>query len=83
LAAHIHCGVTGENGLVGVTLFAGPMGSKDKVMGSFTGPDPNNGCEWEDLADVLDAMASGGAYVNVHTENHGGGEIRGQVVERG
>jgi hypothetical protein len=34
----------------------------------------------EDLADVLGAMATGGAYVNVHSTQHRGGEIRGQVT---
>ena len=78
-AAHIHCGGPEEAGPVGVTLFAGTMGAEGEVQGSFTAPDPGNACGWEDLADVLGAMATGGAYVNVHTTNHGGGEIRGQV----
>lgn len=81
VAAHIHCGEAGVNGPVGVTLFVGPMGTEDKVTGTFAGPDPENRCGWEDLADVLEAMASGGAYVNIHTMQHPGGEIRGQVIE--
>lgn len=79
-AAHIHCGERGVNGPVGVTLFAGAMGTKGHVNGSFTGPDPGNGCGWADLSDVLEAMASGGAYVNVHTPQFPGGEIRGQIA---
>ena len=79
-AAHIHCGVTGVNGPVGVTLFAGTMGTEGEVQSTFTGPDPGNACGWEDLADVLGAMATGGAYVNVHTMQHPGGEVRGQVA---
>lgn len=79
-AAHIHCGAPGVNGPVGVTLFAGPMGAKGHVNGSFTGPDPGNGCGWADLDDVLAAMASGATYVNVHTQMFPGGEIRGQVA---
>jgi hypothetical protein len=78
-AAHIHCGVTGVNGPVGVTLFAGTMGTEGEVAGTFTAPDPGNACGWEDLADVLGAMATGGAYVNIHTTQHPGGEVRGQV----
>jgi len=31
------------------------------------------------VADVLNAMAAGDAYVNVHTTQHRGGQIRGQV----
>jgi hypothetical protein len=79
-AAHIHCGVTGVNGPVGVTLFAGAMDTEGEVEGTFTAPDPGNRCGWEDLSDVLEAMATGGAYVNVHTTQHPGGEIRGQVA---
>ncbi len=81
IMAHVHCGEVGKNGPVGVTLFVGPMGTEGKVTGTFIGPDPRNGCGWTDLSDVMDAMASGGAYVNVHTTQHTGGEIRGQVVE--
>jgi hypothetical protein len=79
-AAHIHCGGPEEAGPVGVTLFAGTMGSEGEVQGTFTAPDPGNACGWEDLDDVLGAMATGGAYVNVHSTNHPGGEIRGQVT---
>ena len=79
-AAHIHCGVRGMNGPVGVTLFAGPMGTEGEVRGTFTAPDPGNGCGWVTLADVLGAMSTGRAYVNVHTPPHPGGEIRGQVT---
>jgi hypothetical protein len=93
-AAHIHCGAVGVNGPVGVTLFAGaPAGGAFNgtlAEGAITAPDPGNGCGWTDLAAVLAAMASGGTYVNVHTNdgvappNTGpgdfpGGEIRGQV----
>jgi hypothetical protein len=92
-AAHIHCGVVGVNGPIGVTLFGGaPGGGRiDGVLaeGTLTGPDPGNGCGWADLDDVVAAVESGNAYVNVHTNdgvappNSGagdfpGGEIRGQ-----
>ena len=36
-----------------------------------------------DLARFIDAMESGVAYVNVHTDKSSGGEIRGQVTARG
>ena len=93
-AAHIHCGVTGVNGPVGVTLFAGaPAGGRFSGVlseGTATAPDPGNGCGWTSIADVVAALRSGAAYVNVHTNdgvappNTGagdfpGGEIRGQV----
>jgi Cu/Zn superoxide dismutase len=79
-AAHIHCGGPEESGPVGVTLFAGAMDTEGEVQGTFIAPDPGNACGWEDLADVLEAMATGDAYVNVHTTQHPGGEIRGQIA---
>ena len=79
-AAHIHCGGPEEAGPVGVTLFSGGMGTEGEVQGTFTAPDPGNACGWQTLADVLQAMTSGNTYVNVHTPQFGGGEIRGQVA---
>jgi hypothetical protein len=80
-AAHIHCGGVEEAGPVGVTLFAGPpQDTEGEVTGSFTGPDSGNACGWQDLADVLAAIEAGDAYVNVHTTQNRGGEIRGQVT---
>jgi len=93
-ASHIHCGVPGVSGPIGVTLFMGTpaSGRVEGVIasGTITAPNPGNACGWETLDDVLDAMRSGGAYVNVHTNdgidppNTGpgdfpGGEIRGQI----
>jgi len=93
-ASHIHCGAVGVNGPIGVTLFMGtPGGGRiDGTLaeGTITAPDPGNGCGWSTVADVVAAINSGGAYVNVHTNdgvappNTGpgdfpGGEIRGQV----
>lgn len=95
-AAHIHCAPPGENGPIGVTLFMGEVAS-GPVAGVIAGgtirePDDGNACGWESNRDVLDAIESGNAYVNVHT-NDGvdppdtgpgdfpGGEIRGQVFD--
>lgn len=97
-ASHIHCGVVGVNGPIGVTLFMGTPGSGRVngviATGEITAPDSGNACGWDTLDDVVAAMRSGGAYVNVHTNdgvdpaNTGpgdfpGGEIRGQVQENG
>jgi hypothetical protein len=79
-AAHIHCGGPEESGPVGVTLFAAAMDTEGEVQSTFTAPDSGDACGWEDLADVLGAMATGDAYVNVHTTQHPGGEIRGQIA---
>lgn len=98
VASHIHCGAAGVSGPVGATLFRGTAGSGrfDGVLanGTITAPDAGNACGWVTLDDVLAAMLSGNAYVNVHTNdgvaptNTGpgdfpGGEIRGQISESG
>ena len=93
--AHIHCAPAGENGAVGVTLFDPVIpgeGSVDvtSIRGTITAPDTDDGCEWADLADLVEAMRNGNAYVNVHTDDgveppdsgpgdFPGGEIRGQI----
>ncbi len=81
MAAHIHCGLPGENGAVGVTLYAGPPVTQDGILAqtTITAPDEGNACGWADLAEVLAAMRSGETYANVHTLVNPGGEIRGQV----
>ncbi|MGH2628597.1 MAG: CHRD domain-containing protein, partial [Anaerolineales bacterium] len=72
-AAHIHCGAAGVAGPVGVTLFVGtPGGGRvDGVLaqGVITAADAGNACGWTDLAQVVAAMRSGDAYVNVHTND--------------
>lgn len=93
-ASHIHCAPAGTNGPVGLTLYVGaPAGGRfDGVLASAvkTAPDAGNACGWTSLQDVITAIESGNAYVNVHTNdgvappNTGpgdfpGGEIRGQV----
>lgn len=95
-AAHIHCAAKRVNGPVGVTLFMGTPGSGEVsgtlAKGTITTPDPGNACGWEDLADVIAAMNSGNAYVNVHTNDgvaptntgpgdFASGEIRGQITK--
>ena len=81
VAAHIHCGPVGVNGPVGVTLFMGGPVSPNGTLasGTLTSPDEGNACGWEDMTDVLAAIQAGNAYVNVHTQAHPGGEIRGQL----
>jgi Cu/Zn superoxide dismutase len=64
-AAHIHRAPQGQPGGVVVPL-CGPCQS------------PAGGTANVD-ASVLDALQTGGAYVNVHTATNGPGEIRGQI----
>lgn len=81
VASHIHCAPDGVNGPVGVTLFSDGPVSPDGVLAGATvdGPDAGNACGWTDLADVLQAVQDGNAYVNVHTLAYPPGEIRGQI----
>jgi hypothetical protein len=32
------------------------------------------------FAQLVQALRTGNAYANIHTTNHGGGEIRGQIA---
>jgi hypothetical protein len=70
---HIHNGFAGENGPVFLPLFA-IEGSETSFRGTET-----------DAIDVIDfdRISLGGTYINVHSEENGSGEIRGQVVPRG
>ncbi len=80
--SHIHVAPVGVNGPVKVFLFkpSGPTGTLNYgvlAQGSFTASDLI-GISFDDL---LSAMRSGNAYVNVHTTVYPGGEIRGQIVQ--
>jgi hypothetical protein len=82
-AAHIHTGVSGANGPVRVTFFPNDqfpqrISVSDTTViaeGTFTSANVS-GISYSDL---LAAIRSGGAYVNVHTTAFPGGEIRGQL----
>jgi hypothetical protein len=79
IACHIHVGAVGVSGPVRVPLCKGspPVGVVNGVLvqGSFTAAD----VVAISFDDLLNAMRSGNAYVNVHTKVYPAGEIRGQV----
>jgi CHRD domain-containing protein len=84
-AAHIHSGPAGVNGPIRLFLWPIVQGTTvpqvtttDKgILVEATVPSSNvNGVTYQEL---LTQMRSGGAYVNVHTVQFGGGEMRGQV----
>jgi hypothetical protein len=93
--AHIHQGPPGVNGPIGVFLYGlvAPGGGRtDGVLaeGSLTAANFIGPFAGMSVADVAELLDSGGAYVNVHTNdgvdpiNTGpgdfpGGEVRGQV----
>lgn len=83
VAAHIHLGPPGENGPVVVPLFEAeePVAcvAGQLVEGTATADDLTGPLEGEDLAALATEMRDGNTYVNVHTEQHPPGEIRGQV----
>jgi hypothetical protein len=96
VASHIHLGPAGVNGPIVIFLFgpAAPGGGRtDGVIatGTLTAEGLIGPLAGHPLSDLIHAMDSGDAYVNVHT-NDGvdgvdtgpgdfpGGEIRGQIM---
>lgn len=87
LMAHIHLGPSGENGPVVVWLYPdGPppvlipgVFSGVLAEGTITADDLVGPLEGATLADLANAMVTQNTYVNVHTVENPGGEIRGQI----
>jgi len=69
VAAHIHLGAPGKNGMALVSL-CGPPPCKSSMSG-------NANSVTDDIAAL---MSKSGAYVNVHTDKHAEGEIRGEIT---
>ena len=67
--AHVHEGIAGENG--GVAFGLDVAANADMTGGRF-------GATSQLTPDDVDTLDTGGFNVNLHTEDHGGGEIRGQ-----
>ena len=81
MAAHVHCAAPGANGPVGISLFAGAFTNAKGTVAAkrIMAPNPGNGCGWADMTDVALAVLAGEAYVNVHTMDHPGGEVRADL----
>ena len=81
--AHIHAGKVGENGPVVVTLYKSdtpqPINGK-LAYGNITANLLEGPMKGKQLSDLATAMSNGSTYVNVHTEKHPNGEIRGQIM---
>lgn len=82
-ASHIHLAPAGANGGVVVFLFGpaaptGPLAGKIAV-GTITAANLINALAGQPLSALIEQMNNGGAYVNVHTSQIPGGEIRGQI----
>jgi CHRD domain len=69
VAAHIHLGARGKNGIALVAL-CGPPSCKSPMSGSANSV----------TDDVGALMLKAGAYVNVHTNKNPEGEIRGEIT---
>ncbi|MDA1183847.1 MAG: CHRD domain-containing protein [Acidobacteria bacterium] len=86
-AAHIHFGQRGVNGGVSARLCGGGGKPLCPVSGTVTGVifaadvigPAGQGIAAGELAELIAAMQSRIAYINVHTSKHPGGEIRGQI----
>ena len=90
--AHVHLGEEGENGPVVVWLYPEEGAEPELIEGRFDGTlaegtiteddlvGPLEGASFEEAAEML---KDEGAYVNVHTEQHPDGEIRGQIKADG
>ncbi|MCP1356565.1 CHRD domain-containing protein [Aneurinibacillus migulanus] len=81
--AHIHLGRRGMNGPIVVFLF-GPVSrgitvDRGIVTGTLTSANLVGPLARQSLSTLLREMRNGNAYVNVHTEAHPNGEIRGQI----
>jgi hypothetical protein len=90
--AHIHFGERDENGPVVAFLFGADVATLAEQQGLTTRngfvkgiiKDEDivaNNVGIKSVADLIKAMEKGKTYVNVHTEQNLGGEIRGQIVE--
>lgn len=85
--AHIHEGAVGANGSVVVWLYpsAPPPklipGKSNGVLaeGTITSASLIGPLAGKTISDLVNDIKSGKAYVNVHTSQYPGGEIRGQI----
>ena len=81
--AHIHQGKSGENGQPVVDLLAN--GNKQKtsngvfINGSITDSSLIGPLKGMTISELISSMKDGNNYVNVHTQAHPDGEIRGQI----
>jgi hypothetical protein len=73
--AHVHIGYPGQNGGIAFPLV--PTLAADSLSGTF---DPALNSEIVSLLDFLD-VDLGELYVNIHTRNYPGGELRGIVYD--
>jgi len=76
-AAHIHVGKPGKNGFIIATLFKNNSPT-NKV--SETGSITSDTGAFEYVTDLTTPMSDGETYIDIHTQQNPGGEIRGQIT---
>ena len=74
---HIHEAPIGSNGGIVINVASDRTGLAIPGFGMFS---MTSAGVVDDLSAILDAMAAGDLYINVHTEEYAGGEIRGQLT---
>jgi hypothetical protein len=83
VAGHIHRGPVGVNGPVVANLISAAattqMPNGIRAEGTITAADLVGPLAGHPLSDLLAEIEAGNAYVNVHTSQNPGGEIRGQL----
>ena len=81
--AHIHLAPAGQNGGVIAFLFGfvpeGATVNGTLAQGILTDADLRGALAGKSIADLVAELAAGNAYVNVHTQAHPSGEVRGQI----
>jgi hypothetical protein len=83
-AAHLHMGGKGSSeGPVIAPLFTGPKKAGEfsglLAEGTISGKDLKGPLSGKSVQELAKMIEDGNVYVNVHTEKHPAGEIRGQV----
>lgn len=88
LMAHIHLAPAGQNGAVAAWLYPEDGPPPELIPGRFNGVLAESRITAADLVgslaggsieDLVVFLQDGGAYVNVHTQEYPGGEVRGQI----
>jgi len=86
IAAHIHCGKINENGPIVYPFFSGIPSRRIYPKGQFNDsnfvsyqPSPVCPILITNISQLKAAIDSGYIYVNVHTQQHPAGAVRGQV----
>ena len=78
LAAHLHLGQAGTNGPVVADLTGGLIGG-DRLRFVVTSSELTGPLDGEELLALINELAAGNVYVNLHTAAYPAGELRGQV----